>query len=80
MTDQDHSPLTFDVALTKLEQLVEQLEQGDLTLEETLQRFEHGMALVRDCQAKLQCAEQRIELLAEHKGDLEVTPFDGAKD
>ena len=50
MTAKKHSPLSFEAALTELESVVARLEQGELSLEETLQRFEQGVALTRTCQ------------------------------
>jgi exodeoxyribonuclease VII small subunit len=54
---------------------VGQLEQGELPLEDTLQRFEQGVALVRTCQNALQLAEQKVEQLMERNGGLEILPF-----
>ena len=75
MTAKKHSPLSFEAALTELESVVAQLEQGELSLEETLRRFEQGVALVRTCQTALQLAEQKVEQLLEQHGGLEVLPF-----
>ncbi len=75
MTAKKHLPIPFETALTELESLVGQLEQGDLTLEEALQRFEQGVALVRACQNTLRLAEQKVEQLMERNGGLEILPF-----
>ncbi len=53
----------FESALTELEQLVQQLENGDLTLEKSLQLFERGVELSRYCHTQLETAERRLEIL-----------------
>jgi exodeoxyribonuclease VII small subunit len=75
MTAKKHPPIPFEAALAELESLVGQLEQGELPLEDTLQRFEQGVALVRTCQNALQLAEQKVEQLMERNGGLEILPF-----
>ena len=68
--------LDFEAALGDLEQIVEQLEQGDLTLEESLRAYERGVKLGRACQQALDAAEQRIQVLAEKDGAGTLEPFD----
>ena len=75
MTAERQPSMAFETALTELENLVGQLEQGELTLEEALQRFEHGVNLVRICQVALRLAEQKVEQLMERDGGSEVLPF-----
>ncbi len=53
----------FEQARSELESLVEKLEQGELSLEESLNAFERGMMLAKGCQEALEVAEQRIDLL-----------------
>ncbi|MBR9827197.1 MAG: exodeoxyribonuclease VII small subunit [Oceanospirillales bacterium] len=67
----------FEQALQQLEGLVEQLEQGDLPIEDALKAFEEGIRLTRDCQGILQQAEQKVQLLTEQDGEIEVTDFPG---
>lgn len=55
--------LTFGAALAELEQIVRSLESGQLELEESLARYERGVALLRACQSKLGEAEQRVRML-----------------
>jgi exodeoxyribonuclease VII small subunit len=63
--------LDLETALDDLERIVEKLEEGRLSLEESLVLFERGMGLVRLCQSRLEKAEQRIEILTgEPPGDL----------
>ena len=78
MTAKKNSPLVFEAALAELESLVDQLEQGELALEESLHRFERGVTLVRNCQSALRQAEQKVEQLIERNGRVELAPFDDA--
>lgn len=70
----------FEKALAELEQLVEQMEQGDLSLEESLKQFERGIALTRACQQALQTAEQKVQILLNEApgetGEQSLTDFD----
>jgi len=68
--------LDLESALEKLELLVESLEQGDLSLEESLKAFEAGIKLTRQCQETLAAAEQKVQLLIEQNGVLKSEPFD----
>ncbi|HZJ94393.1 MAG TPA: exodeoxyribonuclease VII small subunit [Thiopseudomonas sp.] len=68
----------FEQSLNDLQTLVERLESGDLSLEESLTTFEQGIALTRECQSALQDAEQRIQLLLEKNGTLTEQPDDGS--
>jgi len=54
---------TFEHAIEKLEAIVDELEQGDLTLEETIKKFEDGMELSKFCTDKLNQAEQKLKKL-----------------
>ncbi|HTZ40142.1 MAG TPA: exodeoxyribonuclease VII small subunit [Syntrophales bacterium] len=65
----------FEEALAKLEEIVRKMEQGELTLDESLTSFEEGIRLARLCAKKLDEAERRIEILLKKEGDLEVKPF-----
>lgn len=55
--------LTFEHSLTRLEEVVQHLERGDLSLEEALASFEEGVKLATLCQQRLDAAEQRVEEL-----------------
>jgi len=71
----------FEQAIKKLESIVETLDRGELTLEETLKSFEEGMNLVRDLLKKLEEADKKIELLSRAEGgSVVLKPFDGIKD
>ena len=58
-----HMEKTFESSLAELEKIVEQLENGDLALEESLKLFETGVKLSRECRDRLTDAERRIEVL-----------------
>ena len=67
---------SFEEALSELEALVERMESGDLTLEESLAAFEQGISLTRHCQEALQVAEQKVEILTARTPDAATEPFD----
>ena len=71
---------TFESALERLEQIVEEMEGDRLPLEELLGRYEEGTRLVKVCQERLNTAEKRIELItrnaSETSGEVELSPFD----
>ena len=64
---------TFEESLDQLEAVVKRLEEGDMPLEESLELFEKGVRLSRDCRERLTTAERRIEvLMKEANGDLNL--------
>lgn len=69
----------FETSLATLEQIVGQLESGDLPLERSLELFEDGVALARRCQSQLQDAERKVEMLLRERGEIKVVPFDAAE-
>lgn len=69
-------PTSFEDALNELESLVERMEQGELSLEDSLESFERGVALTRSCQQALKAAEQKVEILTSQDPDAEPEPFD----
>ena len=66
---------SFEEALSELEQLVNRLERGDLSLEESLAAFELGVNLTRFCQKALQEAEQKVQVLIEKNGSQVLEAF-----
>ncbi len=66
----DLAEVPFETALAELESLVEKMETGDLSLEDSLTAFERGVKLTRHCQSALQAAELKVKVLTE-SGDLE---------
>jgi exodeoxyribonuclease VII small subunit len=70
-------PKNFETSLEELERIVRELEQGELTLEKSLELFEQGVKLSRECQERLTQAERRIEILMrDNQGRAAVRPFD----
>ena len=72
----EEQPKSFEASLEALEEIVHQLEGGDLPLEKSLELFEDGIRLSRQCQERLNQAERRIEvLLRGNQGRTSVMPF-----
>lgn len=67
--------IDFESAIKELETLVEQMEQGDITLEQSLENFERGIELTRACQKALQEAEQKVQILTQKQGEETVEEF-----
>jgi exodeoxyribonuclease VII small subunit len=67
--------IDFEQSLTALETLVNRMEQGDMSLEDSLQAFETGIALTRECQTRLAAAEQQVTKLIEQQGEIKLEPF-----
>ena len=63
MSAQKKTPPNLEKSMTQLEEIVQQLEEGDIPLEKALQQFEKGVKLSRDCQQALDNAEQRVKVL-----------------
>ena len=67
--------IKFEEALKKLEKIVEELEQGDLSLDEALKKYQDGIELSRLCSARLENAKKKIDILAKNKkGEFELRP------
>ena len=66
---------SFEAALAELEQVVKQLEAGDLPLEKSLELFERGVSLSDMCRKKLEEAETRVEILIRKEGKIQPEPF-----
>ncbi len=69
-------PVNFEKSLEQLEALVNRLEKGGLSLEESLKCFEQGVKLTRECRQALQSAEQKISVLSKENGDWVEKNFD----
>ncbi len=65
----------FEQSLAKLNQLVEKMEAGDLTLEQSLKDFEEGIDIIRHCQQALTKAEQKVLHLTSEQGQEKLQPF-----
>jgi len=68
--------INFEAAIAELEALVEEMERGDISLEDSLKKFERGIELTRACQQALQEAEQKIQMLIEKKQGDEIVDVD----
>jgi exodeoxyribonuclease VII small subunit len=68
---------TFEEALDRLEEITRELEEGDLSLEKSLKKFDEGIKLAEFCNAQLAEAKVKVEILLEKDGKLEATPFEG---
>ena len=66
---------TFEKSIDELEQVVRELEGGDLPLERSLELFERGMGLSDACRKQLEAAETRVEMLIRSSGKLTAEPF-----
>jgi exodeoxyribonuclease VII small subunit len=75
MARKPQETLAFEKSLQELEALVAKMEQGNLTLEESLRHFERGIQLTRTCQQALKEAEQKVEILMKKNGQDDITPF-----
>jgi len=72
--------LDFETALAELEKLVESMESGEQSLEETLASFQKGIELTRSCQEGLKAAEQKVEQLVQKNGKYLTEPVDPEDD
>ena len=68
--------MNFEKSLSELEALVEEMEQGDLSLEDSLKHFEKGIGLTTECQQALQSAELKVQELVEKNGKILEKDFD----
>jgi exodeoxyribonuclease VII, small subunit len=76
----DINKITFEAALTRLEEIVRALESGSAPLDESLTMFEEGVALVKVCTERLDNAEQKIRILVKNKdGNYDEQPFASAE-
>ena len=68
--------MDFEASLQELESIVERMEEGEQTLEQSLKDFERGVALTRKCQQALKQAEQKVQTLLDQSEEAELLPFD----
>ena len=80
MTKKKQAKFNFEAALEELEELVSSMEDGELSLEESLQAFENGIKLTRECQAALKNAEQKVQVLLNENGDTEELDLHGVEE
>ncbi len=79
MTDQDKIK-DFEKSLQQLEKIVATMESGDLGLEQSLEKFEQGIKLAKNCQDTLANAELRVEELIEKNGLQQAIPLEDHED
>lgn len=72
-------PVQFEASLARLQGIVEKMEHGNLSLEDSLAAFEEGIGLTRQCQKALQDAEQKVQILTRQNGSETLAPFDGGR-
>ncbi len=73
-------PFNLESAMQELNQLIEKLEQGGDSLEASLTYFEKGISLTRQCQKALMDAEQKVQILMEKNGQIELAPYQDDED
>ena len=66
---------TFEAALSRLEQITEELESGDLSLDASLKKFDEGIKLADFCNTRLAEARTKVDILLEKDGQIEAEPF-----
>lgn len=76
MNKKSESAINFELTLAELEKLVKTLEEGDLTLDESLSGFKRGIELTRQCQSVLDDAQQTVEQLIDTEDEESLTPFE----
>ena len=67
--------MSFESAMTELQTIVQHMEHGQLSLEDSLKHFERGVQLVGSTQSKLQQAEQKVQILMEQQGQQNLQNF-----
>lgn len=72
MTQKKPADFNFEAAMEELEKLVTAMEEGDLSLEDSLKAFEKGVKLTRRCQTALKQAEQKVQVLLDESGETEA--------
>lgn len=68
-------PVNFEAALSELQNIVEKMEHGNLSLEASLSAFEQGIRLTQQCQKSLADAEQKVQILLQKSGEEVLAPF-----
>ena len=73
---EESNALSFEQSMSELETLVENMEKGEMSLDESLAAFEEGIKLTRSCQKSLEEAEQKVEILMKNTAEAKLEPFD----
>ncbi|MGB1639770.1 MAG: exodeoxyribonuclease VII small subunit [Pseudohongiellaceae bacterium] len=72
MAAKQQPEFNFEEALQELERLVSSMEEGELSLEDSMKAFEKGIKLTRECQTALQKAEQKVQILLNESGETQA--------
>ena len=72
MAAKQQPEFNFEEALQELERLVSSMEEGELSLEDSMKAFEKGIKLTRECQTALQKAEQKVQILLNDSGETQA--------
>ena len=64
MAELEHKKITFEQAMAELEKIVTDVEQGKISLEDSIDKYENGMKIIQHCRAILEQAEKRIETIS----------------
>ena len=72
MASKQQPEFNFEEALEELERLVSSMEEGELSLENSMKAFENGIKLTRECQTALQKAEQKVQILLNESGETQA--------
>ena len=72
MASKQQPEFNFEEALEELERLVSSMEEGELSLEDSMTAFEKGIKLTRECQTALQKAEQKVQILLNEGGETQA--------
>ncbi len=75
MSKKSADPVQFEQSIEELERIVQQLEQGELSLEQALDQFERGISLVKQSQQQLHAAEQKVQILLQQQPE-PLQPFE----
>jgi len=73
---EDNNKFAFETTIEKIETLVHKMEEGDLTLQQSLEAFEKGIKLTNACHKALDDAEQKVQILTGKNSDISITSFD----
>ncbi len=66
----------LEASITEINTLITQMEQGELSLEQSLERFERGIHLIKHCQKVLQDAESKVQILLQQNGEEDLQPYE----
>ncbi len=76
MNTQRNKRVNFETVVTRLNDIVKDMEKGDLSLDDSLKKFEEGITLIRECQSVLHDAEQKVKMLTEKNNETYLETFE----